>query len=361
MVGSFGGTKQSERSVAGALNWIARHQFPDGRWSLNHQPVCKDPSCSGPGDHNADTAATAMGLLPFLAAGQTHQSKGPYRNTISNGLFWLMKNQKQDGDLRGGSNMYAHGLAAITLCEAYGLTGDKAIGYAAQAGLKFIENAQNPQDGGWRYAPRDPGDTSVVGWQLMALKSGMMAGLTVDPKTLEGVKRWLKSASAGDSYGGRFAYRPTEGGGSPTMTSVGLLCSQYLGAHRDDPGIANGTKYLMANMPNQGGRNIYYWYYATQVMHNVPGTDWDTWNRAMRRTLIDSQNKERDVCATGSWDPLKPSPDPWGKAGGRLMTTSLGALTLEVYYRYLPLYKLDKADDIKPIVDPGAAAEKKAG
>ena len=33
--------------------------------------------------------------------------------------------------------------------------------------------------------------------------------------------------------------------------------------------------------------------------------------------------------------------DRWGPQGGRLMMTSLAALTLEVYYRYLPLYKLD--------------------
>ena len=64
--------------------------------------------------------------------------------------------------------------------------------------------------------------------------------------------------------------------------------------------------------------------------------------------VIDTQNKERDQCATGSWDPAKPTADPWGTHGGRLMMTSLGALTLEVYYRYLPLYKLDKKKKSKP-------------
>ena len=77
-------------------------------------------------------------------------------------------------------------------------------------------------------------------------------------------------------------------------------------------------------------------------MHNVPGPQWDDWNRQMRRILIESQ--EKTGCAAGSWDPNKPDPDPWGNQGGRLMVTSLSCLTLEVYYRYLPLYKIDDPD-----------------
>ncbi|MCY2995366.1 MAG: terpene cyclase/mutase family protein [Planctomycetota bacterium] len=357
MVGGYGGTKQSERAVAGALNWIARHQLPDGRWSLSkYQTVCKDPTCTGPGVENADTGATAMGLLPYLAAGQTHQSKGPYRTTITNGLAWLMRNQKPDGDLRGTSSMYSHGLAAITLCEAYGLTGDRAVGYAAQAAINFIQKAQNQKTGGWRYTPGDEGDTSVVGWQLMALKSGIMAGLQVDPKAVAGVKGWLKSV--GTDYGGKYAYTPGSGA-TPTMSAVGLLCNQYLGAKKDDAGMTKGLEYLMANTPDKG-RNIYYDYYATQVVHNFTGPEWDTWNRITRRKLIDQQNKERDQCATGSWDPAKPTADAWGTQGGRLMMTSLGALTLEVYYRYLPLYKLDKEEEAKAKAPLDAPADKKA-
>jgi cell division septation protein DedD len=101
----------------------------------------------------------------------------------------------------------------------------------------------------------------------------------------------------------------------------------------------------MANQPNPQARNNYYWYYATQVMHNVPGPDWDTWNRQMRRVLIESQCKEG--CAEGSWDPVKPTKEALADQAGRLALTSLSALTLEVYYRYLPLYKLDTEAALK--------------
>lgn len=333
MLGAYGGTKGSERAVAAALNWLARHQNPDGSWSLaNYSRLCKDGSCAGKGG-NSDTAATSLALLPFLAAGQTHKTKGPYKNTIYRGLYWLTSHQKSDGDLRSGSgNMYSHGLSTICLSEAYGLSGDKQIGAAAQQAINFICAAQDPAGGGWRYAPKEPGDTSVVGWQVMGLKSGLMAGLSVPSTALEGAAKFLNMAGNGS---GGFGY--TEKGAGLATSAVGLLCSQYLGAKSDSPVMAGGVKMLMGNLPDKHKGNSYYYYYGTQVMHNIPGSDWDAWNRVMRKQLIESQIKQ--ACAAGSWDP---SGDNWGKeAGGRIMVTALNCLTLEVYYRYLPLYQLD--------------------
>ena len=339
----IGPIRVGEGTVRRALQWLAKHQLPDGRWSLDtYKARCKDATCTGPGDVRSDVAATALALLPFLGAGQTQNTRGPYMNNVRAGLYWLVRNQGADGDLRGGYNMYAHGLATIALCEAYGMSRDKSIGAAAQRAVDFIQNAQNPKTGGWRYQPGDEGDTSVVGWQIMALKSAQMAGLNVDTAVIERAKLFLKSVSSsgseGSFAGGKFGYTPGNGA-TPTMTSVGLLCCQYLGMPRSDPAMVDGTAYLLANAPEPSVRNLYYWYYATQVMHNQPGREWDTWNRKIRRILIETQATEG--CAAGSWAPQTPSPDPWGSRGGRLMMTSLSALTLEVYYRYLPLYQVD--------------------
>ncbi len=363
MLGSGGGTRQSERAVAGALNWLARHQSRDGSWSLtNYKASCKDGSCSGDAKIGSyEPAATALALLPFLGAGQTHKT-GMYRKTVYAGVYYLIKNQKLDGDLRMGQTMYAHGLAAIALCECYGISSDKLVGRAAQAALKFIMLAQDPAGGGWRYGPREPGDTSVTGWQLMALKSGQMAYLTVSPVVFDRAKGFLKLCSGG-KHGGLFTYMPAgqvATGDIRAVTAVSLLCHQYMHMPRTDPAMMEGTALLMQNLPDPNIRNIYYWYYATQVMHNQPGPDWDTWNRKMRRTLIDSQCKENN-CAAGSWDPVKPQPDAWGSQGGRLMMTSLSALTLEVYYRYLPLYKIEEgADATAPVRSADKAAAKPA-
>jgi hypothetical protein len=333
-----GVTKASERAVAAALSWLARHQNKDGGWTLNHGngDLCTDRSCTGPGGTRADAGATAMAVLPFLGAGQTHMSKGPYQKTVLRGLQWLVKHQAADGDLSNGQHqMYSHGLATIALCEAFGMTEDSWVRDPAQSAVRFIESAQNAQ-GGWRYTHGSyEGDTSVFGWQIMALKSAKMAGLDVNQVKMDRCKLWLKAVSSGN-YNGHFAYMPGHGA-KESMTAVGLLGLQYTGSRKTDPSVGEAVGYLMRYMPSLEQPDMYYWYYATLAMHNVPGEDWETWNRQMRKILIETQVKGR--CAEGSWNPAN---DQWGAHGGRLMMTSLAALTLEVYYRYLPMYQLNE-------------------
>ncbi len=343
MLASGGGTADTERAVGGGLNWLARHQNPDGSWGCGLKGFakhCKDPSCTkylpkdlkdAPAEY--PTAATAFGLLPYFAAGQTHESAGPYKGVINRGLTWMTRNQNQKTGQMGTGSMYEHGLATIAICEAYGLSKDRRLQPHAQAAIAFIEDAQNDTTGGWHYVanPTTAGDTSVVGWQLMALKSGEMAGLRVNPQTLIKAKTYLKSVAKGKS-GGQFSYM-AESGATPTMSAVGLLCNQYGGMKRTDPAMVEGQAYVMANLPGAEG-NPYFFYYATQVMHNLPGPEWDTWNRHARRFLIKSQIKEG--CAAGSW-----SSENKPHVMGPVMMTSICALTLEVYYRYLPLYQIE--------------------
>ncbi len=115
-------------------------------------------------------AATALALLPFLGAGQS-PNQGRYRDSIEHGLQWIVAHQKPDGDLQGAGSgrMYAHGLASIVLCEALAMSGDESLRPAAQRAIDFIVHAQHRR-GGWRYHPGEEGDTSVEGWQLMALQ-----------------------------------------------------------------------------------------------------------------------------------------------------------------------------------------------
>lgn len=178
-----GGSRQAELAVVAALDWLYRHQAAAGNWSLTQfRARCRNSrACTGPAlpFNNNDGAATALGLLPFLAAGQTHKEKCAYQATVNRAITWLVKHQQGDGDLslRQPQTMYSHGLATIALCEAYAMTKDESLRGPAQAAVNFIEMAENPDIGALRYTPGlQSGDTSVVGWQVMALKSTRWPG-----------------------------------------------------------------------------------------------------------------------------------------------------------------------------------------
>ena len=328
--------------VTGGLSWLKRHQEKEGNWSFKtYTKLCKDDTCTGPGRQESLSAATALALLPMLGAGQTHLRDGEDKTTVGRGIDWLVAHQMPDGDLSAGAEqqMYSHAFAALAVCEDYGMTKDAALAVPAQRAIDFIQDAQNERTGGWRYHPGQEGDTSVFGWQVTALKSAQLAGLQVKVKTFDGAKKWLASVSkAGDDGkpNGQFAYFPNSDS-TPTMSAVGINCSRHLGVGKSDPLIAAGVKYLAANPPEKDARNVYYWFYGTQIMENADDHDRIPWMNKIRKYLEESQ--AREGCAAGSWSPDKPTRDAWGPNGGRLMTTSFSCLTLEVYYRYLSVFK----------------------
>jgi hypothetical protein len=347
MVRQSGGSSYTEVAVARGLKFLARHQQRDGSWSFrrfNKMEGC-DETCNGEGHSDSDVAATALALLPFMGAGQTHL-EGQYTREVLDGLNYLCAQQQEDGDLRGRGDgrMYAHGMASIALCEAFALTGDEQLRAPAQQAIDFIVAAQH-RAGGWRYEPREAGDTSVVGWQLMALKSGQMAHLHVPAQTFERCGLYLDRAQV-DKVGARYGYQPGHRD-TPAMTAESLLCRQYLGWPKDHPGLKTGVDSLLADhLPDADRPNIYYWYYATQVMHHFGGSHWETWNEQMRKVLVESQ--ETQGHAAGSWAPRGRGNDGgFADRGGRIYMTALVLCTLEVYYRHLPLYGSDVVEGLE--------------
>jgi hypothetical protein len=335
-----GGTSLTEAAVARGLRWLSKHQDTNGSWSLSefHRAGDCNGQCRGAGGYT-DTGATALALLPFLGAGQTHLH-GRYSQTVKAGLGYLLNQQQPDGSLIGNGNgqMYANGIATIVLCEAFALTGDKQLRDPAERAVNFIVKAQH-RGGGWRYGPGQPGDTSVVGWQLMALRSATMAGFNVPDDVFERAGHFLDQV-ASDSTGALYSYQPGHPA-SPTMTAEGLLCREYLGWPKDHPGLQIGAAVLVRDyLPNRSQANIYFWYYATQVLHHIGGDDWEKWNSAIRTALLEMQ--ETQGHEAGSWDPRGGVPTVGNvdvQTGGRIYMTSLAICTLEVYYRHLPIYR----------------------
>jgi len=340
-----GGSAESESAVEAALRWLADHQNEDGSWSFRHTPGDGCSRFQNPGTVSGKVGATGLALLPFLAASYTHLGQpDKYQMTVKRGLNYLVKQIGNDGKLSDASThytMYCHGIAACALAEAYGMTLDKRLKLPSQGAINFILAAQDPARGGWRYAPRIDSDTSVVGWQIMALKSALLAELKVNPNVGIGATKWLNSVQydfAGQDIGigSKYGYKAASGGTGATI-AIGLLCRIYLGTSQLDPGLQKGLRYLEAEGPDP--KNMYYNYYATMFMYQCDGPTgafWKSWNLRMRDQLI--QTQQRQGPDAGSWY----FNDSHGRSGGRLYDTALSALTLEIYYRYLSMYSEEK-------------------
>jgi len=346
MLADGGGTAESEQAVALALKWLAAHQLADGSWSFKHTvaPQCRG-MCRNPGSlDNARNGATAMALLPFLGAGQTHL-EGDYREQIRRGLYYLISHMQvtaRGGKLYDkGGRMYSHGLAAIALCEAYAMTRDKTLYLPAQKAIEFVCAAQDPFGGGWRYEPGQPGDTSVVGWQLMALKSAHMAYLRVPPVTVRKASAFLDSVQA--QGGAQYGYTGPQAG-RPATTAIGLLCRMYLGWKKNNPALQRGVKWLSQQGPDKS--NVYYNYYATQVLRHWGGQEWKKWNAQMRDYLVRTQARKGHE--RGSWF-LGNGKGHADSKGGRLYHTAMCAMVLEVYYRYMPIYQKQSTEAEFPL------------
>ncbi len=358
-----GGSIGSEKAVAIGLEWLARHQRADGAWSLDCHAQCGDPPCPVDSVRPAfsDSAATGLGLLPMLGAGYIHTKPSRYSENVKRGLDYLVAHQTLEGELflEGGFNyrFYSHAIATMALCEAYGISKDPKLQLPAQRGINFIAKNQNFDDGGWRYFPGQAGDTSVIGWQIFALRSAKLAGLEVAPRTIAGCRGYLDLASA-DPKKTTYGYQP---GRNPdfVMTAEALLCRQYLGWTSDNASLRQGAGGVYRDLSSSNERNIYYWYYATQLLHNLGGKEWVDWNKQVRDGLVGMQ-MTGDGCDHGSWSPIEPQPDVWGSRVGRHYTTALSLLTLEVYYRWLPLYRPPEAPtdpkDVKAAQDRARAA-----
>jgi hypothetical protein len=377
-----GGTARSEAAVEAALKWFAEHQWPDGGWRFDLEacPNCNG-QCRNSGNHQSSTAATGLALLCYLGAGYTHE-EGKYQEVVSRGLYFLQEKMivtTHGGDLRdakvdsgegmpelGGvlgaqvaamrrDTMYSQGIASLALTEAYAMTRDRGLREPAELAVKFILNAQY-QDGGWRYTPNWElpmgGDATVSGWQIAVLKSATLAGIDVPYDV------WLKISMFLDSIQVNQAQYLYVVGDSPNRrtaaTPIGLLCRMIGGWTKEYRPLQQMASEISDVPPKN--KDVYFNYYASQVLHHLGGANWEKWNPKMREYLIDSQATEGHE--TGSWY----FAEPHSSTGGRLYTTAMATMTLEVYYRYMPLYKeafVDRTPNGAVVEEPDAKRQRR--
>ncbi len=341
-VRSGGASEGSENAVELGLAWLARNQLGTGAWRTDRETA-----------RWADPGVTGLATLAFLGAGYTHRS-GKYARTVARALDYLKRQQDREGCIaltvggkRVGGHMYCHGIATLALVEAFAMTKDGSLREPAERAVDFICATQNAT-GGWRYyATSADADSSVSGWMVMALRSASLAGLVVPAKAFDGARRFfdrVTNKAKGITYYREFGDRT-----SPALIAVGLLCHQYLHSEPDGRYIAAAERQILANPPRWATKsglvplhamalvsatnNFYYWYYANMALHQRRDEAWDQWHTQVRELL--TQVQERKGRNEGSWPPLSYG----GNVAGRAYTTAMAILTLEVYYRYAPLFR----------------------
>ena len=324
VIKQMGGSDGTEKAIGFAIEWLSKNQERDGRWDSRKHGANQD----------YDVGATGLALLCYYGWGVRHDRKGQYQKDVIKGINWLLKQQKSNGALAVRGQMYSHAIATIALCEAYGLTKDPRIKPVAQKAIGYTIAAQHPALGGWRYSPGQQPDTSVTGWQFMALHSARMAGLKVPETSFELARRWLERISGGKD-GGLYGYQaPSKI--SRAMVPTGMFCRQLDLVSPDDPRMLEGARFMGRYPMREVNPDLYYVYYATLALYQHQGPVWDEWNKKLKTVLLQIQRK--DGPATGSWD----LSSKMAKDGGRVISTTLATLSLEVYYRFLPMYGFRK-------------------
>ncbi len=338
-----GGSQQTEQAVEQALRWLAEMQQDDGHW---------DPAATGAGREDyvlgqdrqgagrqADTALTGLALLAFLGAGQTHL-EGDFRQTVARGLTFLMQSQDPSGHLAGHAelfaHMYSHGIATLAVSDALVLTGDRSLLPCVERAIAYSINAQDPQTGSWRYMPRESGDMSQFGWQIMALRSAHSAGVAIPPESIQRANRFIQLCSSG-RYGGLASYRPGQPP-SETMTAESLACRYFVGQSVPESIAGEAADYIARQPPGSGDVNYYLWYYGTLAMFQSGSGHWSNWNESLQRQLLQTQITSGSN--RGAW----PANGKWSGYGGQVYSTAMGTLCLEVYYRYAQFNRIRVAD-----------------
>lgn len=330
----FGGSDVTESAVLRALRWLKKTQNADGSWA--------------PGEKEA---MTGLGLLTFLAHGETPMSEefGP---TVQKAMQYLAgqvdKWPAKVTDKKWPNTFsYSNGIVAYALSEGYGLTKIPFLKPAMEKSLAYVVDGQL-RNGGYSYGYNPDGkwDMSVAGWQYQAMKAGYVAGADVPglEKAIEKGLGFMEKVSF-SKVNNRFGYN-VPGNGSDGLQGAGTLCLQLLGSG-DSFAAKAGVKFISEkctvvwNNPKRKveaahANPIYAWYYQTQVMFHAGKTSWKNWNDVCAPQMIKYQHQE------GYWECPNQDKGKFSCNYDKWYTTTLAALSLQVYYRYLPTYKMPK-------------------
>jgi hypothetical protein len=326
-------TKELTKSVEMALEWLSGHQNSDGSWG-----------------HNVKIATTSLACLAFMAGGH-FPGRGKYGEHVKQGLAYILKHCSKSGYIYAPgdrSRMHGHGYALLFLSEIYGtcmkdvsdIVEPEELKQKIQQAIRLSEKAQSHVRlsggkiaGGWTYTPNSRGDEgSVTITQVQALRAARNAGFVVNEKTIKKAINYIRACISKDgsvvysiSWGAR-------GRGTFALTAAGIAVAMYLGLY-EDAKVKKGLKFIKKFKPGRRWSEYYFFYshmYAAQAMFFSGGKDWQEWWPAIRDLLIQRQSSD------GSWAHGE------ARTYGKAFSTAIGALILQIPYRYLSIFQSPK-------------------
>ncbi len=337
-----GASRASEGALAGGLDWLARHRTELGVW----EPIA--PGRKHGRLRGGSPAHTGLALMAFVFSGHGPEREGPYQELVLRAQDWLAAQVDERGHLSPTlrwQRVYHEAITTIALAECLARRPSPELRQAVGA---LVAQLQRSRHIGWRYDPTES-DTSVTSWVVLGLKSAKGAGVEVSPRAFEGAREWLEQVSHED---GATCYQ-AGGRVTPAMTATGLFLRVLLGepptTSRNRRAAARVTTAGALQVGGDGISNLYQLYYSALALYQVGGEPWRVFNARVRDGLVSAQRRGSG-CERGSWG-----------GGGYLLdtvaATAFATLTLETYYRYLPVHEgvdLAYVDELAaPALSPG--------
>jgi hypothetical protein len=298
---------RSHSFVEWGLWYLTGRQEDDGRW---------DAAKWGAGSAS-DVEVTALSLLAYLAAGYTGES-GRFQFAVNAATKYLSSKQTESG-LIGSSDLREHATAGLALTEYWAMTKLPALEKPVRQAHDYLRRCQLPS-GAWpsRKSTRPDDATDIL--TLMMLKSGKLAGIKLADQALKKAGACIQSKL--DAPPKSQDLQPVPGA---------YLASFFSGAP-DDQKRRETLRAFLELSPRGVLGDPYACWFATLGSFNHGGSAWKSWDPKMKARIFgEFRTKGPDF---GGWLTGGEESQRLGKIG----TTALRLLVLEIYYRYLPIY-----------------------
>jgi prenyltransferase beta subunit len=308
--------------------WLEKNQAQDGSWNV---------ALEG-GSAEYRVGVTGLAILSFLSEG-SHNLGGRFKDTVARGINYLIDKQNASGLFGGtdGHYMYNHGLSTLAVAECFLLSQDESQRGPLTKAVNFIISNQK-SDGGWGYKiDADNNDTTVICFQVMALRTAHLAGIrdAAIPQALSKARRRILELTDDE---GKVGYNRLDSNkkavysqelGYHTLTAMGAFAYVMSSVNVNWEVINLYRKTILTNeMPVHADKkknDFMFPFFASLVLYQVQDPSFDEWFQHVVGKLLKMQSSD------GSWSG---SLDRWFSHGGRVYSTAVIILIIQSPNRY---------------------------